>query len=84
MLPDPTSRPRGWPGAGRVRIALRHLLPGAVPSAAVTASLDIGNLVLTLAGLSFLGLGASAPSPELGADTARNLQLSCCRTGGSL
>ncbi|BEP16163.1 ABC transporter permease [Acidothermaceae bacterium B102] len=60
-------------GAGPVRIALRHLLPGAIPSAAVTASLDIGNLVLTLAGLSFLGLGASAPAPELGADTARNL-----------
>lgn len=60
-------------GAGRVRVALRHLLPGAVPSAAVTASLDIGKLVLTLAGLSFLGLGASAPAPELGADTARNL-----------
>ncbi len=60
-------------GAGRVRIAVRHLLPGALPSAAVTASLDIGNLVLTLAGLSFLGLGAQAPAPELGADTARNL-----------
>ncbi|MDX6201221.1 MAG: peptide/nickel transport system permease protein [Frankiales bacterium] len=60
-------------GAGRVRVALKHLLPGAIPSAAVTASLDIGNLVLTLAGLSFLGLGASAPAPELGADTARNL-----------
>ena len=60
-------------GSGRVRVALRHLLPGAVPSAAVTASLDIGNLVLTLAGLSFLGLGAQAPAPELGADTARNL-----------
>jgi peptide/nickel transport system permease protein len=29
--------------------------------------------VLTLAGLSFLGLGQSAPAPELGADTARNL-----------
>ncbi|MDX6205765.1 MAG: peptide/nickel transport system permease protein [Frankiales bacterium] len=60
-------------GSGRVRVAVRHLLPGAIPSAAVTASLDIGNLVLTLAGLSFLGLGASAPAPELGADTARNL-----------
>ncbi|MGY1616956.1 ABC transporter permease [Geodermatophilus sp. SYSU D00691] len=60
-------------GAGSVRIALRHLLPGAVPAAVVTASLDIGTLVLTLAGLSFLGLGQSAPAPELGADTARNL-----------
>ncbi len=60
-------------GTGQVRIALRHLLPGAVPAAVVTASLDIGALVLTLAGLSFLGLGRSAPSPELGADSARNL-----------
>jgi peptide/nickel transport system permease protein len=60
-------------GTGGVRIALRHLLPGAVPTALVTASQDIGTLVLTLAGLSFLGLGQSAPAPELGADTARNL-----------
>jgi peptide/nickel transport system permease protein len=60
-------------GTGRVRIALRHLLPGAIPATLVTASLDIGNLVLTLASLSFLGLGQSAPAPELGADSARNL-----------
>ena len=60
-------------GAGRLRVALRHLLPGAIPAALITASLDIGNLVLTLAGLSFLGLGQSAPAPELGADAARNL-----------
>jgi peptide/nickel transport system permease protein len=60
-------------GTGRARVALRHLLPGAVPAIVVTSSLDIGALVLTLAGLSFLGLGQSAPAPELGADTARNL-----------
>ncbi|MCW2785281.1 MAG: transporter permease [Marmoricola sp.] len=62
-------------GAGRIRIAVRHLLPGALPAAVVTASLDVGNLVLALAGLSFLGLGQSAPAPELGADSARNLSL---------
>lgn len=60
-------------GVGRFRRAWRHLLPGAVPAAVVTASLDIGNLVLTLASLSFLGLGQPAPAAELGADTARNL-----------
>jgi peptide/nickel transport system permease protein len=60
-------------GAGPVRIAVRHLLPGAIPAAVVTASLDVGNLVLTLAALSFLGLGQPQPAPELGADTARNL-----------
>lgn len=58
---------------GRTRILTRHLLPGVVPTAVVTASLDIGNVVLLLAALSFLGLGQKAPSPELGADTARAL-----------
>jgi peptide/nickel transport system permease protein len=60
-------------GVGRIRLAVRHLLPGAVPAALITASLDVGNLVLTLAGLSFLGLGQPAPAAELGADAARNL-----------
>lgn len=60
-------------GTGRVRLLTRHLLPGIVPTAIVTASLDIGNVVLLLAGLSFLGLGQQAPAPELGADTARAL-----------
>jgi len=60
-------------GVGWITIASRHLLPGAVPAAIVTASLDVGNLVLTLAALSFLGLGQPQPAPELGADTARNL-----------
>jgi peptide/nickel transport system permease protein len=60
-------------GAGRLRIAVRHLLPGAIPAAVVTASLDVGNLVLTLAALSFLGLGQPQPAAELGADAARNL-----------
>ncbi|WP_319434406.1 ABC transporter permease [Mycobacterium sp. RTGN5] len=60
-------------GVGPIRVAVRHLLPGAVPNALVAASLDLGTLILTLAALSFLGLGQSAPAPELGADAARNL-----------
>jgi peptide/nickel transport system permease protein len=60
-------------GAGRARVLRRHLLPGVVPTAIVTASLDVGNVVLLLAGLSFIGLGQLAPAPELGADTARAL-----------
>jgi peptide/nickel transport system permease protein len=59
---------------GKVRLVLRHILPGVAPTAAVMASLDLGNVVVVLAGLSFLGLGQSAPAAELGADTARNLQ----------
>jgi peptide/nickel transport system permease protein len=60
-------------GVGLFRQTTRHLLPGAMPALVVTASLDVANLVLTLAGLSFLGLGAPAPAPELGAMSARNL-----------
>jgi peptide/nickel transport system permease protein len=60
-------------GVGKLRLIGRHLLPGAIPNTLVAASLDIGNLILTLAALSFLGLGQSAPAPELGADAARNL-----------
>jgi len=57
----------GW------RRALRHLLPGALPAVIVTASLDVSNVILTFAALSFLGLGPPEPAPELGAMAARNL-----------
>jgi peptide/nickel transport system permease protein len=60
-------------GISRPRLLARHLLPGAVPVIIVAASLDIGGLVLMLAGLSFLGLGAPQPTPELGAMTAQGL-----------
>lgn len=60
-------------GVSRFRLATRHLLPGAVPNSLVAASLDLGTLILTVAALSFLGLGQAAPAPELGADSARNL-----------
>jgi peptide/nickel transport system permease protein len=57
-------------GCGRLRLVLRHLLPGAVPVAVVAASLDIGSAIVLLAGLSFIGLGTPPPSPELGSMTA--------------
>jgi peptide/nickel transport system permease protein len=60
-------------GVGRARLVLRHLLPGAVAPVVVTMSLDVGNLVLALAALSFIGLGAPAPAAELGAMSARGL-----------
>jgi peptide/nickel transport system permease protein len=52
---------------------LRHLLPGAIPVMLVAASLDVGGLILTVSGLSFLGLGAPQPAPELGAMTAQGI-----------
>ena len=60
-------------GAGRFRLMFRHLMPGAVPSTLVAASLDVSALLITLSSLSFLGLGAPAPAPELGAMSARGI-----------
>jgi peptide/nickel transport system permease protein len=61
-------------GAGRARLALVHVLPGVVAPLVIVASVDLGGLVLTLAALSFIGLGAPPPAPELGAMTAGGLQ----------
>jgi peptide/nickel transport system permease protein len=58
-------------GSSRMRIAFRHLLPSAIPTAIVAASLDIAQVVLVLATLSFLGLGAPPPAPELGSMVAQ-------------
>jgi peptide/nickel transport system permease protein len=60
-------------GVSRWRLATRHLLPGAIPVVLVAASLDVGSVILTLASLSYLGLGAPAPAPELGAMSAQGL-----------
>ena len=58
-------------GVGPIPLASRHLLPGAVPNALVAASLDIGNLILTLAALSFLGLGQVGARTRTRARTPR-------------
>lgn len=61
-------------GSGGIRLALRHVIPGVLPAVIVCASVDLGFLILTLAGLSFLGLGAPAPAPELGAMASQGLE----------
>ncbi|SEP79722.1 nickel transporter permease [Natrinema salaciae] len=48
------------------RIARRHLVPNVVNPALVLATLDLGTVVLSAAGLSFLGLGAQPPTAEWG------------------
>lgn len=53
-------------GASDVRIIVRHLLPGVLPPALVQATLGVGNGILTVSALSFLGVGAQPPTPEWG------------------
>ena len=54
-------------GAGPVRIVLRHVMPLCLPSVTVRVTLDMAGIILTAAGLGFLGLGAQPPLPEWGA-----------------
>ena len=54
-------------GAGNLRIILRHIAPNILGPIIVIASLDVGWIILGIAGLSFLGLGAQPPTPEWGA-----------------
>ncbi len=54
-------------GASGARIVLRHVAPLCVPSLIVRVTLDMSGIILTTAGLGFLGMGAQPPSPEWGA-----------------
>ena len=54
-------------GAGASRIVLRHVAPLCLPSLVVRVTLDMSSIILTAAGLGFLGMGAQPPSPEWGA-----------------
>lgn len=55
-------------------IIFNHIVPNCIAPIIVQASMDIGGVILTIASLSFLGLGAQAPTPEWGlmVSTSRN------------
>ncbi|MEM5331336.1 nickel transporter permease [Paraburkholderia sp. JHI2823] len=53
-------------GASNLRILLRYIVPLCSSSVIVRATLDMAGIILTVAGLGFLGLGAQPPSPEWG------------------
>ncbi|MDR6448145.1 nickel transporter permease [Paraburkholderia sp. 22099] len=53
-------------GASRPRLLLRYVVPLCSSSVIVRATLDMAGIILTVAGLGFLGLGAQPPSPEWG------------------
>ena len=54
-------------GAGGFRVIMRHIAPNIIGPVIVIASLDVGWIILGIAGLNFLGLGAQPPTPEWGA-----------------
>ncbi|MBW9054115.1 ABC transporter permease [Rhizobium mesosinicum] len=54
-------------GASPLRIIIRHVMPLCISSLIVRVTLDMAGIILTAAGLGFLGLGAQPPLPEWGA-----------------
>ncbi|MGW9158360.1 ABC transporter permease [Microbacterium sp. NPDC055665] len=53
-------------GVPRGKAFSRHVVPGVVGALSVLATIGIGSSILAAAGLSFLGLGPSEPTPEWG------------------
>jgi peptide/nickel transport system permease protein len=58
-------------GASAARIIVRHILPLCSSSMIIRVTLDMAGIILTAAGLGFLGLGAQPPLPEWGAMISR-------------
>lgn len=54
-------------GVGRARLVFRHVLPNSLSILYVQVSLDVAAVMLTISGLSFIGVGAQVPSAEWGA-----------------
>ena len=54
-------------GASTLRILWSHVMPLCISSVIVRLTLDMAGIILTAAGLGFLGLGAQPPTPEWGA-----------------
>lgn len=61
-------------GTSQIKIIFGHIFPNCISPLIIMASMDIGTIILTIASLSFLGLGAQAPTPEWGlmVSTSRN------------
>lgn len=54
-------------GASKKRIIFRHVLPNAMGPIIVNTTMSISAMILSAAGLSFIGMGIQPPSPEWGA-----------------
>ena len=62
-------------GLSPARILIRHIIPNSVGPLIVLVTLDVGNAIITFAGLSFLGLGVIPPTPEWGSMVSEGREL---------
>ncbi len=62
-------------GASKFHIMFKEILPNCLPSLLTKITLDLGFVILVGSSLSFLGLGAQAPTPDLGTMVAKGASL---------
>jgi peptide/nickel transport system permease protein len=62
-------------GASHLRILLTQIMPLCLPSVIIRLTLDMAGIILTAAGLGFLGLGAQPPAAEWGAMVSSGRQV---------
>ena len=62
-------------GASHGSILFRQIVPLCLPSVVIRLTLDMAGIIITAAGLGFLGLGAQPPAPEWGAMVASGRQV---------
>ncbi len=59
-------------GTSSARIILKHILPNGMGPVIVSATLTLGQVILSIASLGFLGIGVSSPTPEWGTILSEN------------
>ena len=66
-------------GASSARVLWRHIVPLCLPSVIIRITMNMAGIILTAAGLGFLGLGAQPPEPEWGAmiSSGRTYMMEC-------
>ena len=66
-------------GASSARVLWRHIVPLCLPSVIICITMNMAGIILTAAGLGFLGLGAQPPEPEWGAmiSSGRTYMMEC-------
>ena len=66
-------------GCSSLKIILRHILPNGIGPIVVSATLTLGQIILSISSMGFLGLGVASPTPEWGTIISENkLNLRYC------
>jgi len=66
-------------GCNSLKIILRHILPNGIGPIVVSATLTLGQIILSISSMGFLGLGVASPTPEWGTIISENkLNLRYC------